>query len=724
MNTKNADMLANEKKAGFKIPISFFVVPVILLVLLVLLGIRTWHVYKNTLMDNQKEQLMLVSKTLGQNMEASLSEYEDTLSFLCRVEEENQGSPAFYEEFITEQDIFDDLQWEDEAGNVIQSARGLSLTYEIQLAQPGPYTTFWQCRDPDDSIHLSMRRKLKNGGTLALIIDEEQYYHDLISDIHVGTNGYIVIKDSKGLLIMHPSKKQWGIDVIEGRKKLFPGLDYHSLSDMIDEQILEESGIYEYESYWWTDPSLPRVRKVAAHTHVDLREDFWIVSAVVDYSDFYTPIAAGFRSILMVFVGVLAVFMIMAVLIGKLLLDQKRATSEIEYLRELNETLKEIHRSEETIAHQQRLQVMGAMTGGIAHEFNNFLTPIMGHADLLMADLPEDSDIYDSAREIYEASEKAQEMIRQISAMSRKNVETVFKSVAAGPMLHRSLKMIDTICPAQIRIIEENRLDKEAFLGNTTQINQVLLNLCNNAIHAIGRQEGKILVRSECVEREVVEKRFSSESVSGDWKRYIHVSVKDNGCGMDSSTLRHIFEPFYTTKKTGEGTGLGLSLADQIIHAHHGYLCAESAPGKGSTFHIYLPVLEPGTDTEQLQWGQSQMLTIAVADDNKKILELLERRFARLDIAIRTCTKREELRALLQKEPVDVLAIDESLEDGDGIEFCMSIQGTYPDMLKIIMTDSVTREVVEAKSRKIIDDYVEKPVSDTTLLAAIHSCRE
>lgn len=717
-------MQEHRNQMHLTIPPAVIFLPVLLLAVLVLLGVNIWQQYKTTLMNNQTEQLLLISKTLGQNMEVSLREYENTLNFLSRVEECDQGTEGFYKAFFNEQNSFCDLQVEDAEGVCLKTIQGLVLSDYIELAQPDDETSFWQCRGSDGTIYLAMKHQLQGGKVLSLILDEENYYKELISDIRVGTNGYIVIKSSDGKIIMHPSREQWGIDVIEGRKALFSELDYDSLSEMIDEQIADESGIYEYESYWWTDPNLPRVRKVSAHAHVKLGNDFWIVSAVVDYSDFYTPIESGFRGILMVFLGVLIVFIILAFLIGKLLLDRKRATSEIEYLRELNEMLEKLHRSEETLAHQQRLQVIGAMTGGIAHEFNNFLTPIMGHADLLMTEVPEDSDIYDSAQEIYEASEKAKELIRQISAMSRKNVETVYKCVPTKKMLQRTLKLMDTICPPQVHLKQDIQLEEECFLGNTTQIYQVLLNLCTNAIQAIGQREGTITFRGKCVEREVVVRQVASENVSGEWKQYIQIDVEDNGCGMDSTTLRHIFEPFFTTKKSGEGTGLGLSLADQIIRTHRGYICAESEAAKGTTFHIFLPVLEPYMETEQLQWGQSQELNLVVADDNVKILELLERRFDKLGIKIRTCTRREELRSLLREEVADVLAIDETLEDEDGIDFCMSIQEKYPDMLKIIMTNMVTREVVEAKRRHIIDDYVEKPVSDTTLLATIRNCKD
>lgn len=125
------------------------------------------------------------------------------------------------------------------------------------------------------------------------MIDEEAYYADLMSGLRVGTNGYLLVKTSTGRIVMHPDRSQWGIDVIRWRLERYPGLDLESLSEMVERQIAEPSGVYEYYSYWWTHPELPRVKKISTHVHADLGDDFWVVSAVVDYSDFYAPHRRG-----------------------------------------------------------------------------------------------------------------------------------------------------------------------------------------------------------------------------------------------------------------------------------------------------------------------------------------------------------------------------------------------------------------------------------------------
>ena len=344
---------------------------------------------------------------------------------------------------------------------------------------------------------------------------------------------------------------------------------------MVEEQKSGREGISQYYSYWWTDPELPRVYKVSAYAPVDLGGDFWVVSAVMDYDEFYEPIRDGFINICLIASGIFLLVFLLFVFLGKMSSDRKKSEGEIKYLKELNALLEEVHQGEEKIAHQQRLQIMGTMTGGIAHEFNNFLTPIMGYAEILMMELPPDSEQYDSACEIYEASEKAKEVVRQISSLSRKNVETVYRLMPAQKLFTRAVKMVESICPVHVKLTADIQAGEAKILGNATQINQVILNICVNAVHAIGKKEGMLEIRVRLCRRQELPGHVAERFLDL-WKKYLTITITDNGCGMDKEVLKHIFDPFFTTKKGGEGTGLGLALAEQIILSHKGCIYAES----------------------------------------------------------------------------------------------------------------------------------------------------
>ena len=668
--------------------------------------------------------MLLTTRILSENMAMSAEEYEESLSFLAKTAENRPQDEAkqLYREFIDPQTSFiTNLYLEDEQGKLSESIKDVQIVSSQLLTQSSVKNSIYMEKDTDGKIYNVYKRILKDGRKICLMIDAEKYYQKLISGIHIGTNGYIVVKDAEGTIIMHPKKEQWGIPVIAGRKKMYPDLDYSSLEKMIEDQKKRKEGISHYYSYWWTNEERPRVQKISAYSPVQIGDSFWVVSAVIDYDDLYEPIAEGFLKMVCIFVGILLAAGIAVVLFGRVMRDMRRAVREINDLKELNEQLEKMHRSEQSIAHQQRLQIMGTMTGGIAHEFNNFLTPIMGYAELLMMELPEGSEEQDSAKEIYEASEKAKDVVRQISSLSRKNVETVYKNISIKKFMTRAERMMESVCTPLIHMESEFRVDDEMILGNVTQLNQVLLNVCVNAVHAIGKNQGNIRISCHSEEKEKLAQGVI-EKLSDVWKKYIHIQVKDNGCGMDKETLRQIFDPFFTTKKGGEDTGLGLALAEQIITSHKGYIYAESKKGEGSTFHIYLPVLDTEHMPQIVQNIPRKDYRIVVADDNAKVLQLLKKNFEKIGIQIQTCMKREELQKCLEQQEADVLVVDETMEDCSGVDFCMSLAGRYPDMLKLIIIDGVSREVAEARQKGIIDGYVEKPVSDTAILEAIRNC--
>ena len=703
----------------FRQRIRSLLAPVVLLVLLGIVANVTWNDYRNALIDSQTRQLELVVQSTADSIQFSLDEYADRLDAAADKLRTNPLSRPT----LARSDTLTDLWIENSDGNVIYRCYGLTPMCDVLITRTSSIS-YWQYHRGDR--HYLVMKKAVGDQTICLVIDSETLYQQLVSDIHVGTNGYIMVKNADNLVVMHPESEQWGIEVLEGRRKLYSNneLDMSSLSELLRTQQEKTSGIMDYYSYWWTDPSLPRVHKISAYRQLTLGDSFWIVSAVVDYDDLYQPVAESFRKMAVMFSSIALVMVLLTVFIFHLQQKNSQNAAQITSLQEVNEALEELHRSEEFLQHGQRLQLMGTLTGGIAHEFNNFLTPITGYADLIMADADPESEIYDNAREISEAAEKARDVVKQISAMSRRNVETIYDAVSVKKMLEQTRKLVETNCPKQIEILEQVDLNEEEVLGSMTQLQQVLLNICINAIHAIGKAEGTLTLSADVVPRSELLLRFPDEKIPEVWPSYVRIRIADNGSGMDKETLQHIFEPFFTTKKTGEGTGLGLALAEQIIRTHRGHICAESTLGKGSTFYIYLPVLEQEREREQLQWGQDNDLHILAADDNQKVLSMLEKELGSLGLNVSICSRRGDVRTLLDSQPFDVLVIDESLTEGSGVDFCMSIRGKFPSLTRIIMTSAPSRELIDAKSHGVIDGYILKPVSALTLLEEIRACRK
>ncbi|MBE5982211.1 MAG: response regulator [Paenibacillaceae bacterium] len=700
------------------------------LIIFCFLTFGIWNDYKDAIINNQKMQMLLTTQSMGENLKVFIEGYQADLNTIYDIEEENfkktgKRDWSMIGDYVSNHRRFVyDVIVEDKRGDMIKSMKGYGVVKTYSVTPISRSEQFLQCKLENGDLYLVLKRDIPDVGSISIVINERSYYKSLVSKIRLGTNGYVVIKDSSGIILAHPQEQQWGINVISGRKEMFPGVDLTSLKQMIDKQNRGEEGVSEYFSYWWVDPGVPEVKKISAYSPVQIGDGFLVISAVIDYNDIYIPVAAGFFKLGLVFFCAMAIVLGLVIYIGDLRVQKRKDTEQITYLLELNKILEEIHQSEETIAHQQRLQIMGTMTGGIAHEFNNLLTPIMGYAELLMLDLPEQSENHDNASEIYEASTKAKEIIQQISSLSRKNMETAFKNLQGEKVLKRAIKMVSSVCPPNIHLKESFTLKEDCFLGNETQMNQVILNICVNAIHAIGHREGTICVSCQTVDREDLA-QYKLSTLPEGWDHYIRIDVEDDGEGMSDEVLKQIFDPFFTTKKNGKGTGLGLSLVEQIIHSHKGYVFAESTLGKGSIFHMYLPVNEQKEREEEIKLVDGgPVLRILIVDDNPKILRLLEKSFSRLDVPITSCMDFEEARKILKEQEVAAVVTEQYVRGKSGVDFCMSLQGPFPGVIRIVMADRVTKELVEAKKRRMIDDYIDKPVSDSAILKAVMNLKD
>lgn len=707
-------------------------------------GLGIWTEYRDSIINQQKQQMYLTVQSLRDNLEVFIDEYVADLNGLYQMADDTnraEGSSVLSDYVDSHSRFVYDVIVESADGSTVQSTKGNQVRQVYSISRIDENRSLMLAKLDNDEMYLVIRMNVESGGNISMVINMEAYYKTLIRDLRIGSSGYVVLKDADGIILMHPEEAQWGIDVIEGRMKMYPNLDLDSLQQMVDHQKRGQEGVEEYYSYWWMEPGYPRVRKICAYAPVQMGEDFLVISEVMDYDDIYIPIAEGVLKLTGFALVASTILIVMILHMLHLTVQKQKDNEQIAYLTELNRLLEDMHRSEETIAHQQRLQIMGTMTGGIAHEFNNLLTPIMGYADLLMMDLPEDSEDYENAMEIYEASAKAKEIIQQISSLSRKNMETAYKNANAAKMIVRGLKMVRSICPSNVRLEEDIHLDQECLLCNETQINQVILNICVNAIHAIGHNEGTLRIAAEAVNRAELQEHLRAAALDGHgrylvmapdtWDRYVRMDFTDSGCGMSEEVLRQVFDPFFTTKKGGKGTGLGLALVEQIIGSHKGYVFADSRPGEGTTFHVYLPVNEQkenmvfdGVGADASSAGAAK-LNLLIVDDNPKVLRLLERDAARLQIKVTGCMNFEEAQTALEQQtesgerPFDVMVAEQDISGRSAVDFCMSIQGRYPKLAKIVVTDRVTREVIEAKQHRTIDGHIEKPVSIALILESL-----
>jgi len=240
------------------------------------------------------------------------------------------------------------------------------------------------------------------------------------------------------------------------------------------------------------------------------------------------------------------------------------------------------------LQHAQKMESIGMLAGGIAHNFNNVMTAILAYAQLLQAQLKPEDDAQAFLEEIYNAGLRAVDMIHEILNFSRK-VERIKKPVEVYPIVEEALRLISAAAPQSISIRHDLSIESGQTFGDSGQIHQVVMNLCTNAFHAMKGANGLLEVKVDHQYLPGMECAAGMVLKAGE---YIRITVSDNGHGIDREIMGRIFLPFFTTKKDGEGTGLGLSTACTILKEHNGGISVVSEKGRGSTFTVYLPQIE------------------------------------------------------------------------------------------------------------------------------------
>jgi signal transduction histidine kinase len=233
------------------------------------------------------------------------------------------------------------------------------------------------------------------------------------------------------------------------------------------------------------------------------------------------------------------------------------------------------------------MEAIGTLAGGIAHDFNNMLSAIIGYTELARNDLPEGSRASMNLDQVLKAGMRARELVNQILSFSR-NFETESEGVKVALVMNEALKLLRVTIPTTIDIRDNIECETESVFADPTQIHQIIMNLCTNAYQAMEKGGGILSVGLEPVEMNDME-ISDADNLQLAGGPYLKLTVSDTGCGMDEETARNIFDPFFTTKERGKGTGLGLATVHRIVTELKGSIMVESAPGRGTTFVIYLP---------------------------------------------------------------------------------------------------------------------------------------
>ncbi len=376
----------------------------------------------------------------------------------------------------------------------------------------------------------------------------------------------------------------------------------------------------------------------------------------------------------------------------------------------------ERNRLEIQLAQAQKLEAVGRLAGGVAHDFNNTLQAIMGYADLALQSLPDGTPLRHDLRAISEAARRSADLTRQLLAFARKqaiNPKVVDLNVAVNNML----KMLERLIGEDIGLAWRPGSHLWRVRIDPSQLDQVLANLTVNARDAISGV-GRVTIETE--NRVITESELSDqdELLPGD---YVRLTVSDNGHGMDRETLDHVFEPFFTTKGVGEGTGLGLATVYGIVKQNDGYIQVHSEPGRGTTFRIFFPRVAAGAEEDPVPGEDSPPRggneTVLLVEDEEAVLRLAQRILDELGYHVLVAGKPHEALALAREYSgeIHLLVTDVIMPEMNGRDLATHISSCKPGM-KLVYMSGYTADVIA--HRGVLDDgilFIQKPFSINAL---------
>jgi len=374
---------------------------------------------------------------------------------------------------------------------------------------------------------------------------------------------------------------------------------------------------------------------------------------------------------------------------------------------------------ENLVRQSQKMQAIGTLAGGVAHDFNNILTAILGFAELSIL-LCRDNDLLKSnLSEIITASERAGNLIDQILTFSRQTEKSV-SSLRIDPIIKEVLKLLRASLPANIKILTDIR-SKAMVRADPTQIHQVVMNLCTNAFQAIGDQNGWISVTLDSTRVGTYEGVNLGNLPAGP---YVTLKVEDNGRGIAKEHMNRIFEPYFTTRDKNEGTGLGLSVVHGIINDHAGAIDVHSIPGKGSCFTVYLPKIletEKTESVEDLEFlkGQGKILLV---DDEQQIVDYEVQALEKAGYVTYSTTSSREALSIFNKrgQTLDLVITDMAMPEMTGLQLFQEIRKTRQD-IPVLLCTGYSEHVTADSSRKIgIDGYLAKPFTAEQLAGEVY----
>ncbi|MBF0276341.1 MAG: PAS domain S-box protein [SAR324 cluster bacterium] len=364
---------------------------------------------------------------------------------------------------------------------------------------------------------------------------------------------------------------------------------------------------------------------------------------------------------------------------------------------------------EKQLRQSQKMEAIGTLAGGIAHDFNNILFTMLGYMSMAKDELPKEDPIVEDLEEAIQAGNRAKKLIRQILSFSRQE-ESEFQQIELAPIVKEALKLLRSSIPTTIEI-KHHIVDEEMpLLADPTQIHQVFVNLCTNAAHAMETAGGLLEI---VLEKETIHSTFALQHSlkKGD---YVKLTVRDSGDGIAAENQSKIFDPFFTTKSVDKGTGLGLSVVHGIVKNHGGSITFFSEAGKGTTFEVYLPIIDLKAETEETEeeldiTGEGRIL---IVDDEIALVKLEKRILEHCGYEVVTAFGSLEALDLFQNqsESFDLVITDQTMPQMNGLELAKAIHQIRADLPIILITGYQVEQSEQKDKEHGIHKRLSKPL--------------